>query len=639
MTDRFVLNHIRSIPLFERLSPEQLSALSTAFQVRRFEPGEIVFAQGQPTQGMFVFVSGKALLTRQTPQGEQQLGLVGGGQYINEAALNEPMIESATLRVLEPSVVLFLSRARMDAALNAQPSTQPNLRSHLKAEELALARQLLTGQRPTETIIHAWRLHQWVWIRQIPIPVIIGGAVGAAAVFLSATTPTVALALGGLALVIVVAGIAYLYFEWRDDALILTSERIVKVHNNLLTFTRSLSEIPLERVVEVRSEIPPADLMARLFGYGTVFVRTAGETGSLEAPFMPNPRAVQSAIFVERDRFQQLTRQRSQLNIRADIERALGISDGTGLSTNSPYISLAGGGVGGGSGESVRRSGMQGLAIARTRFINEAGETVYRKHFTVWLAYIALPAIALVLGLIGIITAIAGVSIFGGAVTPIIALSLGVAVLLFAVVWFYMADWDWRNDTITINPQTITIVHKRPLWLQNEIDQISLTQIDNVISDVQGLVNSLLNRGEVRIFLIGAGKPKIIAPIYAPQELHAEISRRQAELKNRAQQWEAQSERDAIVEYLRAYHEANRTQQTQQGQPAPSAPSLGCANPPPSAPPPVRPSSAPPAAPSAPPPARPTSLPFFDPSGGIAAPPPPPPGAGSRPPNIPRPRL
>jgi membrane protein YdbS with pleckstrin-like domain len=642
MTDRFVLNHIRSIPLFERLSPDQLGALSTAFQVLRFEPGEIVFAQGQPTQGMFVFVSGKALLSRQTPQGDQSLGLIGGGQYINEAALNEPMIESATLRVLEPSVVLFLSRARMDAVLTAQPSLQSNLRGRLDAEEIEVARQLFTGQRPTETIIHAWRLHQWVWIRQIPIPVIVGGAVGAAAFFLSASSPSVALALGGLALVILVTGIAYLYFEWRDDALILTSERMVKIHNNLLTFTRSLSEIPLERVIEVRSEIPAADLMARAFGYGTVFIRTAGESGSLTVPFIPNPQAVQSAIFAERDRFQQLTRQRSQLNVRADIERALGISDGAGLS-GSP-ASLAGGGVGADSGESVRRSGTQGLAIARTRFTTETGETVYRKHFTVWLAHIALPSIALILGLIGIIAAIAGASIFGDSVAPIIALSLGVAVFLFGVVWFYMADWDWRNDTITINPQTITIIHKRPLWLQNEIDQISLTQIDNVISDVQGLFNSLLNRGEVRIFLLGAGKPKIVAPIYAPQELHAEISRRQAELKNRAQQRESQSERDAIVEYLRAYHEANRIQQAQpaSGAPAPGSPTPSYANPPPppytppAPPPPARQPAPPPAAP--PPSARPANAPFFDPSGGIAAPPPPPPGTGSRPPNIPRPR-
>jgi membrane protein YdbS with pleckstrin-like domain len=637
MTDRFVLNHIRNIPLFERLSPDQLGALSTAFQVLRFEPGDIVFAQGQPTQGMFVFVSGKALLTRQTPQGEQQLGLIGGGQYINEAALNEPMIESATLRVLEPSVVLFLSRARMDAALNAQPSIKSNLRGRLDAEEIEVARQLFTGQRPTETIIHAWRLHQWVWIRRVPIPVIIGGAIGAAAIFLSASAPTIALALGGLALVILVAGIAYLYFEWRDDALILTSERMVKIHNNLLTFTRSLSEIPLERVIEVRSEIPPADLMARAFGYGTVFIKTAGESGSLTVPFIPNPQAVQSAIFAERDRFQQLTRQRNQLSVRADIERALGISDGAGFSGGA--ASLAGGGVGGDSAESVRRSGTQGLAIARTRFTTETGETVYRKHFTVWLAHIALPSVVLILGLIGIIAAVAGASIFGDSVAPVIALSLGVAVFLFGVVWFYVADWDWRNDTVTINPQTITIVHKRPLWLQNEIDQISLTQIDNVISDVQGLFNSLLNRGEVRIFLLGAGKPKIIAPIYAPQELHAEISRRQAELKNRAQQRESQSERDAIVEYLRAYHEANRIQQAQQGQPAPSAPPPNYANPPPpytppASPPPTRQPAPPPAAP----PARPANAPFFDPTGGIAAPPPPPPGTGSRPPNIPRPR-
>jgi membrane protein YdbS with pleckstrin-like domain len=617
MTDRFVLNHIRNIPLFERLTPDQLAALSTAFEVLRFQPGEIVFAQGQPTRGMFVFVSGKALLSQQTPQGERHLGLIGGGQYINEAALNEPMIETATLRIVEPSVVLFLSRARMDAALSAQPSIQHNLRGRLDAEELEVARQLFTGQRPTETIIHAWRLHQWIWIRRIPIPLLIGGAVGAAAILLSASSPTIALALGGLALVIAAAGIAYLYFEWRDDALILTSERIVKVHNNLLTFTRSLSEIPLERVIEVRSEIPAADLMARAFGYGTVCIRTAGESGSLEVPFMPNPQAVQSSIFTERDRFQQLTHQRSQLKVRADIERALGISGGEALSDFPPAAPRA---------DSVRRSGTQGLAIARTRFTTETGETVYRKHFTVWLAHIALPSLVSMLGLIGIIAAAAGASIFSGAVAPIIALSLGIVVFLVGVVWFYMADWDWRNDTITISPQTITIVHKRPLWLQNEIDQISLTQIDNVISDVQGLFNNLLNRGEVRIFLLGAGKPKIIAPIYAPQELHAEISRRQAELKNRSQQQQSQAERDAIVEYLRAYHEANRIQQAQQGQPAPP-PSYASPPPPAHAPP-------PPSAPAA----RPANVPFFDPNGGITAPPPPPATGGSRPPNIPRPR-
>jgi membrane protein YdbS with pleckstrin-like domain len=639
MTDRFVLNHIRNIPLFERLSPDQLGALSTAFQVLRFEPGEIVFAQGQPTQGMFVFVSGKALLSRQTPQGEQHLGLIGGGQYINEAALNEPMIESATLRIVESSVVLFLSRARMDAALTAQPSIQSSLRGRLDSEEVEIARQLFTGQRPTETIIRAWRLHQWVWIRRIPIPVLVGGTVGAAALFLSALSPTIALALGGLALIIMVTGIAYLYFEWRDDALILTSERMVKIHNNLLTFTRSLSEIPLERILEVRSEIPPADLASRLFGYGTVLIKTAGESGSLEVRFIPNPQAVQAAIFAERDRFQQLTRQRSQINVRADIERALGISDGTSSADFAPSASQSGSGGRDGGRDSVRRSGTQGLAIARTRFTNELGETVYRKHFTVWLAHIALPSVVLLIGLIGIIAAVAGASIFGDSVAPIIALSLGVAVFLAGVVWFYISDWDWRNDTITINPQTITIIHKRPLWLQNEIDQISLTQIDNVISDVQGLFDSLLNRGEVRIFLLGAGKPKIIAPIYAPQELHAEISRRQAELKNRAQQRESQSERDAIVEYLRAYHEANSIQKTQQKQPAPS-PSYANPQAPPYVPPapppqPVR-QPAPPAAPA--PSARPANAPFFDPSGGIAAPPPPPPGTGSRPPNIPRPR-
>ncbi len=685
MNDAFVLNHIKNIPLFERLTPEQLAALSLQFQVLRFEPGEIVFAQGQPTQGMFIFVSGKALLTRQvqpttpgTPAGEQRLGLITGGQYLNEAALSAPMVESATLRAAESAVVLFLSRGRLEQVLQAHPALQGNLRGHLDEQEQHVTKLLFTGQRPTEIIVRAWRRHPWVWLRYTPLPVLIGVALGIVALMLGTQSAGIGLVVGALTFIITGSVLFYLYSEWKDDALILTSERIVKIHNNLLTFTKSLNEIPLERILEVNIDLPAADVPSRLFNYGTVIIRTAGETGNLALNILPNPQSIQTVIFAERDRFKQVVEQRSRGAIRADVERALGLPNATGAINAPPQTPT----------RSVVQLGWQGLPFAKTRFINEKGEVVYRKHLTIWLAHVALPSLAVLLGIVGMIAALAGVSMFGDSVPLAIILPLAFAVLLFGVVWFYTADWDWRNDTVSINLQTITIIHKRPLWLENQIDRISLSQIDNVISDVQGLLNSLLNRGEVRIFLIGAEKPKIVDPIFAPQEFHAEISRRQAELKNKQQQEQSKQQRESIAEYLRAYHETMSMEQAAQvgqgGAPAtypqqptyptqappaypqnpyPPAPTYGQSAPsqypPPAAqsypPPPAPQSYPPPPAQSYPPPAQsyppaaqpyppaqsypPPSAPLFDPR--AASPPPPAPSAprdGSRPPNIPRPR-
>jgi CRP-like cAMP-binding protein len=666
----FVLNHIKNIPLFERLTPDQLGALSLQFQVLRFEPGEIVFAQGQPTQGMFVFVSGKALLMRQTvpaapgaQPGEQRLGLITGGQYVNEAALSAPMIESASLRAVEPCVVLFLSRGRLEIVLQAQPALQGNLRGHLDEEEQQVTKTLFTGQRPTEIIVRAWRRHPWVWVRYTPIPVLIGVALGIVALILSAQSAGIGLALGALALIVTGGVLYYLYSEWKDDALILTSERIVKIHNNLLTFTKSLNEIPLERILEVTIELPPADVAARLFNYGTVVIRTAGETGNLNLNMLPQPQTIQSVIFAERDRFRQVVEQRSRGAIRADVERALGIGDG-GARGDAPSQNAP--------ARSVVRLGTQGLPFAKTRFINENGEVVYRKHLTVWFSHVALPLVAIGLGIVGMIAAIAGVSLFGGGVPVGIILPLAFGVLLFGGVWYYIADWDWRNDIVTINLQTITIIHKRPLWIENQIDRISLSQIDNVISDVQGLVNSILNRGEVRIYLIGAEKPKLIEPIYAPEEFHAEISRRQAELNNKQELERSKQQRDSIGEYLRAYHETMSMEQAaqagarppvqqppypnvpqqgypqqpypQQQQPYPNVPQQGYSQQQPQYPPPQPYPNVPqqgyPQQPY-PPPQPPQNAPLFDPRAAQpppAAPPPaqPPRPDGSRPPNIPR---
>src|SRR5690349_16519290 len=118
MAERFIQSHIRRMLLFESLPDDQLEIVANAFQVLRFEPGALVFRQGQPGQGLFYFVAGRALLTRFEQDGsatrtEVMVGEITENEYVGEATLFGETIEPASLRVVESSVVLFLTRQRL----------------------------------------------------------------------------------------------------------------------------------------------------------------------------------------------------------------------------------------------------------------------------------------------------------------------------------------------------------------------------------------------------------------------------------------------------------------------------------------------------------------------------------------------
>ena len=107
------------------------------------------------------------------------------------------------------------------------------------------------------------------------------------------------------------------------------------------------------------------------------------------------------------------------------------------------------------------------------------------------------------------------------------------------------------------------LIHKRPFWLQNDVEQIRLSQVDNVISEVFGLVNTLLNRGDIRISLIGsdAQDAKRFRGVGDPQSVQGEISNRLAELQAAQQSGALDAQREAFAAYLAAYHQRAQAQQ------------------------------------------------------------------------------
>lgn len=566
MAERFAQAHIRRLPLFERLSPPQVGVLAGIVQVLRFEPGQLIVQEGQPTVGMFVFVSGRGILTRRAPNGmDEAVGSVEAGQYADEMALYTTGIEESSLRVVESSIVLLIPRTPFVQLLATYPEIRANLRiqsaASIDARETAV--KLFKGQRTDETVLQVWRRHWWAVARHSWTALVVLVVLFGVALLIAERAPILALGAAGLAVVIPGIIVAYLYYDWQDDSVVLTDQRIVRIWHHLLTFETTISEIPLDQVLEINTSIPPGDPFARLFNYGHITIRTAGEGVNMFLDMMPNPLGVQSLIFTQRDRFRERVEQSQRDAVRSDIAQALGLAQAQPNTAPPPRRS--------------DREASIGLPFIRTKFLGANGDLIYRKHSTVWFGHIFLPSLV-IFGALALMVASLFLPSFpmsGGA-----GLGAGMFVVILGLIWFYAADWDWRNDLFIIGSETITLVRQRPLWLQNEVERIRIAQIDNVKSEMVGLFNNLLNRGNVRISLIGSDlkDAKVMDSIYDPQEVQAEISRRHAAIKTDRQQSDIEQQRQVIKEYLQSYHEIQQTQQMTQVVP-PVAPANGATQP------------------------------------------------------------
>lgn len=119
---RAVLDLLTSSKLFRNASPEELTALRNATQVRQFTVGERVFAEGDDGDGIYVIKSGWVRISAVVNQDQpRMLSRIGPGEFFGEMAVldNEP--RSATVTAEEPLVTGFIPRDALMRVLESSP--------------------------------------------------------------------------------------------------------------------------------------------------------------------------------------------------------------------------------------------------------------------------------------------------------------------------------------------------------------------------------------------------------------------------------------------------------------------------------------------------------------------------------------
>lgn len=102
-----VLAALKQVPLFENLSARELKKIARLLHERTYQPGEVIFREGDPGAGMFIVRKGKVNIVIGRPDGsEQLLAPIGDRQFFGEMALLESAPRSASAVSAEKSELL-----------------------------------------------------------------------------------------------------------------------------------------------------------------------------------------------------------------------------------------------------------------------------------------------------------------------------------------------------------------------------------------------------------------------------------------------------------------------------------------------------------------------------------------------------
>ena len=525
---------LERIPLFATLSDSQRQRIQSQLERESYRAGEDIFVQGAPAEGMLLLLSGQALLFQSNEDGSQTpLATVSAGRGLNQEALFADARQSATMRAAEPVTLLKLTRTRL-AQLRRYPPHMGAAVGMPSAEPAkASINPQFAEQREDEEILLQTHRHWWAFARIAWLPLALMPGIWLGARALGAQAP--ALLLAALALALPGLALLYLYLEWRNDLVIVTDQRIIRINRTILAMYRQVTQVGLDSVHEVNYELPPYDPFARVFRYGAVIVKTAGAQGNLELPLMPSPARFQSLIMDNQQYFENRKAQRHHRLVRAEMQRMMSAEPtneampAAGQDADGPPRPL---------------SGSNGFLSTRIEMSN--GDIVYRKHISVWAQHTALP-------LLVILASLAALILTFTLVAPdlrVITFPVAMVALLAGSLACYWLDWDWRNDVYIISDDTITLVRKRPFFLENLRDQILVERIDNVESVTSGLFAALLKYGDVRMSLVGADEPKLFVKVPRPREIQQEISRRQHNKSLRRARFDAMQQRKILGEFM-----------------------------------------------------------------------------------------
>ncbi len=117
-----VLDVLKSNPMFEDFTNNELKSIAKIAYEREYNPGEYVFLMGQPGAAMFIIFKGEISIRREGENGSEiELTKLTDSETFGELALLDDSPRSATAYVQKPTKLLAIFREDLVNFLEVKP--------------------------------------------------------------------------------------------------------------------------------------------------------------------------------------------------------------------------------------------------------------------------------------------------------------------------------------------------------------------------------------------------------------------------------------------------------------------------------------------------------------------------------------
>jgi uncharacterized membrane protein YdbT with pleckstrin-like domain len=343
----------------------------------------------------------------------------------------------------------------------------------------------------------------------------------------------------------------YVYFDWRNDDFIITSERVIHIER-ILFHGETRHEAPLTSVQDVSVIVP--GLLAQIFDYSNIIIKTAG-AGSILFDGLDNGDQLKDEIFKQRRKAQERAEALNVRNVRKSIREVMGVSPDSRQKTmtiatpavmpTTPKFKLP-----------------RPLAFFIPRVREEKGDTItWRKNIFVFLLLVTLP---MLVGLTLFYLLLAAIFAFFPFEEPNSTLAWLLLIgWLVNFVWYTYQYDIWRKDEYQVTLTSIIDYKGSPFNLGGEQKRVgTFDVIQNIAYVSPNLVAKLLNIGHVVIETAGTELTFTFLWIYNPVEVQQEIFKRWLAHKESKVQQARAFEEQRLVRWIGEFYDLLPTSET-----------------------------------------------------------------------------
>jgi len=541
-----IVDLLTQTPLFSKLPQGTLNQLAGVMTLKIIRKGDLIFTVGDSAEVMFLIFEGEVALEIPKKDLESGFAQLRRGDLFGEEAMlfDDPRYYQALART--DCVLLSLAVDDFLALWSQLPGIEQKLEILIQSRELS-ALKALAWLQGDEYVHVMTRCHPAVLWGKLALPISLGILTLVASLLLQFAwlpdRPYGWLMLGvGLSLILI--WLAWRIIDWRNDYFIVTNKRVVMIEKVALVY-ESRQEAPLRTIMSVGIQ---RSRVGAVLGFADVVVTTY--VGTIRLRDLAKAETIASLIESYWHRAKAFNR-REESRLMSEVLAGKLELPGEGKRESPSGQVLAGDAP---SREEAREPGFFAWLFSdfvRLRYESD-GVIVYRKHWFMLVEKTWLPGLLLALGLAVLAARLGGRLAFVPMMQGVVAILFFMFVVFVWVIYQYA---DWRNDVFKVTLEQIIDLDRKPL---GKIRRRS-APLENVLSieyERQGFWGFLFNFGTVTITV--GNMELTFDHVYNPSEVQQDIFYRMGERLEHLRQFEIDSERERVSEWIASYHRNTR---------------------------------------------------------------------------------